>query len=293
MGKIELSSEQLNKLMTAQKNEITEYHIYTKLAHKIKNTENSQILKKIADDELKHYKIWKKYTNKEIKPGKLKIFKYYLITRLFGLTFGIKLMERGEGTAQINYQDFTGTIPEAKQIIEDEGKHENNLIALLKEEKLEYIGSIVLGLNDALVELTGALAGLTFAFQNSRLIALAGLITGIAASFSMAASEFLSQKSEGNAVNAFKSSVYTGIAYIITVILLILPYLLIQNHFICLGLTLLTAVFIIFIFNFYISIAKDFNFKKRFFEMFFLSLGIALLSFGIGFVLNHFLNIEV
>jgi VIT1/CCC1 family predicted Fe2+/Mn2+ transporter len=143
------------------------------------------------------------------------------------------------------------------------------------------------------VELTGALAGLTFAFQDARLIGLAGLITGIAASFSMAASEFLSQKSEGNTANALKSSIYTGIAYIITVILLILPYLLLRNHFLSLGLTLLTAVLIIFIFNFYISVAKDYNFKKRFFEMFFLSLGVALLSFVIGYLLNHFLKIEV
>lgn len=293
MSKIELTNEQLQKLLTAQKNEITEFHIYSKLSKKIRNKDNSKILSKIAEDELRHYKIWKKYTGLNIKPGKWKIIKYYLITRLFGLTFGIKLMEKGEGTAQINYQDFAEIIPEAKQIIKDEGDHENSLISLLKEEKLEYIGSIVLGLNDALVELTGALAGLTFAFQNSNLIALAGLITGIAASFSMAASEFLSQKSEGNTANAFKSSVYTGIAYIITVMLLILPFLLIPNHFISLGLTLFTAAFIIFIFNFYISVAKDYDFKKRFFEMFFLSLGVALLSFGIGFALNHFLKIDI
>ena len=41
--------------------------------------------------------------------------------------------------------------------------NESALLQLLDEEKLRYTGSIVLGLNDVLVELTGALAGLTLA----------------------------------------------------------------------------------------------------------------------------------
>ena len=92
----------------------------------------------------------------------------------------------------------------------------------INEERLNYTGSIVLGLNDALVELTGTLAGLTFALQNTKLTALAGLITGIAASFSMAASEYLSQRSEGESERASTSALYTGVAYICTVALLIL-----------------------------------------------------------------------
>ena len=47
---------------------------------------------------------------------------------------------------------------------------------------------MVLGLNDALVELTGTIAGLTFVLTNTTLIAMAGIITGIAATLSMAAS---------------------------------------------------------------------------------------------------------
>jgi VIT1/CCC1 family predicted Fe2+/Mn2+ transporter len=151
----------------------------------------------------------------------------------------------------------------------------------------------VLGLNDALVELTGALAGLTLAFQNTRLIAIAGLITGIAASFSMGASEYLSNKSEGNNERALPSSLYTGIAYIITVVLLIMPYLLLDNYFLCLAITLVVAVLIILFFNYYISVAKDLNFKKRFLEMAILSLGVAALTFGISYFVRMFFGVEV
>ena len=125
---------------------------------------------------------------------------------------------------------------------------------------------MVLGLNDALVELTGALAGLTFAFQNTRLISIAGLITGVAASLSMAASEYLSKKSEESSDSPYKASLYTGIAYIVTVILLILPYLILNNPYLALAFTILIAIIIIFVFNFYIAIAKEIPFKKRFFE---------------------------
>jgi VIT1/CCC1 family predicted Fe2+/Mn2+ transporter len=283
----------IEQLYLAQQNEITEYHIYSKLARVISNKQNAAVLQRIAEDERRHHDFWKDYTGREAPVKRLKIFFFYWISRIFGMTFGIKLMERGEEQAQINYTRITEVIPEAGQIVDDEHDHERELIGMIEEERLSYMGSIVLGLNDALVELTGALAGFTFALQNTRLIALAGLITGIAASFSMAASEYLSTKSEGRAERAVKSSVYTGVAYVVTVILLILPYLLLGNYFLCLALTLGTAMLIIFLFNFYISIAKDYSFRRRFLEMAALSLGVAALTFAIGFLIRKTLGIEV
>jgi VIT1/CCC1 family predicted Fe2+/Mn2+ transporter len=290
------------ELLKAQHCEISEYYIYLKLSRRVKNKKNSALLKRIAEDELRHYEFWLGYTKTEVKPSKRRIFLYYWIARLFGITFGIKLMERGEEQAQINYTEIIKDIPRARAVLEDEQKHEEQLIGLLDEEKLNYIGSIVLGLNDALVELTGALAGLSFAFQKTQTIALAGLITGIAASLSMASSEYLSHKSEGAHEKAFTSAIYTGIAYIITVGLLVLPYLIlpsvlpelvVPNYIICLGATLLIAVGIIFFFNFYISVVKGFPFKKRFLEMVSLSLGIATLSFLIGVVIKITLGVDV
>ena len=292
MNTTRLTSQQLENVKQFQKNEITEYHIYKKLTRRIKGN-NAKILSDIADDELRHYHFWKDYSGVKIKPNKWKVFKFYWITRIFGLTFGIKLMENGEAGAQEKYNEAVKYIPEAKSIVEDEDAHEDELINMIHEKQLDYVGSIVLGLNDALVELTGALAGLTLAFQNTRLIAIAGLITGIAASFSMGASEYLSNKSEGNDERALPSSLYTGIAYIITVFLLILPYLLLDNYFVCLALTLVIAILIILFFNYYISVAKDLNFKKRFLEMAILSLGVATLTFGISYFVRMFFGVEV
>jgi len=286
-----LDLETRKTVLKAQGNEITEYYIYRKLASCLKEEGNKKILKEKAEDELRHYNFWKKYSGREVKPNKLKIWGYYLISRVLGLTFGIKLMEKGEESAQVVYERISERIPEAKKIVEDEDMHEIELINMIDEEKLKYVGSIVLGLNDALVELTGALAGFTFALRETELIAMAGLVTGIAASLSMGASEYLSTKTENSKREELKASIYTGSAYLATVVFLIYPYLIFDNVYLSLGNTLVNAVIVIAFFNYYISIAKDLPFKKRFLEMASISLGVAALSFVVGFVIRSFFGL--
>lgn len=290
---MELTEQLRARLLVFQRVELTEHHIYARIARTIKSPENRQVLEKIAADELHHAHLWQKYTGVNLKPNMLVVWFYTLVSRIFGFTFGIKLMEQGEEKAQGNYSELTGVIPEIERWIQDEETHEKALIGMLDEERLRYAGSVVLGLNDALVELTGALAGLTLALQNTRLIALSGLITGIAASLSMAASEYLSTRSEDTQKHPVRAAVYTGIAYIFTVTLLILPYLLIQNYYLDLAIALTTAVLIIAVFNYYISVAKDEPFRKRFAEMAGLSLGVAAFSFGVGYLIRMWLGIEI
>ena len=288
-----LTPEQVEVLKKISENEITEYHIYTRLAKIIKDQNNAAILERIGKEEKVHYEIWKKYTQVDVKPNLLKVKWFYFICRVLGITFGIKLMEHGEEGAQKAYARLLSELPEARHVMEEEDAHEHELIGMIDEERLQYAGSIVLGLNDALVELTGALAGLSLALQNTRLIAMAGLITGIAASFSMAASDYLSKKADETEKNAARSATYTGIAYILTVALLILPYLIFSNYLVCLGFTLFTAILIIFGFNYYISVAKDLNFKRRFLEMTIISLGVSAFTFGISFVVKKALGVEM
>jgi VIT1/CCC1 family predicted Fe2+/Mn2+ transporter len=290
---MQLSESVREKVLEFQRTEITEYHIYRRLAKKINSPENAKIIEQIAEDELRHYNGWKKYTNQDVEPRWFNVWFYYLISVVFGFTFGIKLMEQGEQTAQKNYAAVSDSIPEAEKFQHEEDVHEERLINMLDEERLQYAGSIVLGLNDALVELTGALAGLTLALQDVKLIALSGLITGIAASMSMAASEYLSTRSEDTDKHPVRAAIYTGIAYISTVALLVLPYLLFDNYILDLIITLVTAVIIIAVFNYYISVAKGESFRARFLEMAGLSLSVAAISFVIGYFIRQWLGIEV
>jgi VIT1/CCC1 family predicted Fe2+/Mn2+ transporter len=221
-----------------------------------------------------------------------RVFRNVLLARLLGLTFVLKLMEKREGTGSRVYAELSQYFPEAKAFSEEELVHEQKLLGMLDEEGLQYVGSVVLGLNDALVELTGALAGFTLALSDNKIISLVGLVTGISAAMSMAASDYLSSKAE-NDPKAKKSALYTGVAYLFTVILLIMPFLLLDDKFMALGITLFTAVAIIFCFNYYISTAKDLNFKARFLEMTFISLGVATFSFFVGYALKYLLGVDV
>jgi VIT1/CCC1 family predicted Fe2+/Mn2+ transporter len=280
-------------LIAMQRGEITEYHIYKKIAAAQKDPRNQDVLNRIAEDELRHYGIWKRYTRQDVSPDIPRIWFYYLIALVSGITFAIKLMEGVEKRAQSYDKTLIDTIPEIQTILTNEETHERELIALIDEERLKYAGSVVLGLNDALVEFTGTLAGLTFALQNSQIIAVTGLIMGVAASLSMGASEYLSQRSDGGPTDPVKAAVYTGVAYIVTVALLILPFLILASPYYALLLTLLGAVLVIFLFTFYISVAKDLPFWRRFGEMLLISLGIAGISFIIGMLIRTVLNINV
>jgi VIT1/CCC1 family predicted Fe2+/Mn2+ transporter len=286
-----ISEETRNYILQFQRTELTEHYIYESLAKRTSGR-NSVVLKKIADDELRHYNKWKEFTGVEIKPSRVAIFLYLLIARIFGITFAIKLMEREEGKSQMNYGKVAEEVPMAKELIKEELEHEELLIGMIDEERIGYIGSMVLGLNDALVELTGALAGLTFALQNTILVGVAALITGLAASLSMAASEYLSKKSEGSG-SPGKAALYTGIAYVITVVILVFPYFIFYYHYLALSFTLINVVIIISIFTFFVSVVKDISFKREFGEMLAISLGIAVVSFMIGVVMRIVFNLEI
>lgn len=289
----QIPKEMMSNILKLQQEERNGQITYARLAKITKDGHNRKILERIASEEEKHYQIWKKYTQQDAPANRLKTTIYFWMSRLLGITFGVKLMELGEESTQAAYEPLLDKIPEIRQMHADEEKHEEELLGMLDEESLRYAGSVVLGLNDALVELTGALAGFSFAFQKTNIIALAGLITGISASFSMAASEYLSNKAEGGEQDPVKSAVYTGIAYIFTVAVLVLPYLLTNNYLVSLGWTILNAILIIAAFNYYLSVAKSLDFKRRFLEMALISLGVAFLSFIIGNVIRRWFGIEV
>ncbi len=287
----DLKPETMEALLEFQRNEITEYNVYLSLAQKV-DEENRKVLERIARDELRHYSILRKYTGRDVEPDAKKVLLYSMIAKVFGVTFAIKLMERGEELAQEGYEKIINEIPEAATLLREEEDHENQLIELLREERVEYVGSMVLGLNDALVELTGALAGLTFALQNAKLIGVAGLVMGVAASLSMAASEYLSRRSEGMG-NPVKGALYTGTAYILTVALMVFPFLALPDPYVALASMLSIAVVIIGVFSFFVSVVKDQSFRRMFLEMLAISLGVALVSFAVGWVARAAFGVEI
>ncbi len=279
-------------VLDLQKNEITQYAVYMRIAQKLKGS-NKKVLESIARDELKHYEKWKEFTGEDLKPSRWEIFKYILIGRVLGLTFVIKMMEKAEEKAEEYYEKILDAIPSAKEVLEDERRHERALVEMIDENRLKYISSMILGVSDAIVELTGAIAGMTFAFRNSSIVGIAAMITGIAAALSMSVSEYLSQKSESEeGKSPLSAAFYTGIAYMLAVFFLVVPFF-IFSIFIALAFSLLSALVIIAIFTFFVSVVKEKSFKKLFLEMSILSFSVAGLSFIIGILARKFLGVDI
>jgi len=293
MSKKEISDELMKLVQKAQRDEEEGAILYSFMAKREKNEENKKLLEQMSKDEDIHAKVWKEISNKDIKPSKLGIMWFKFLTVVMGFTFVVKTMQKKESLAQVGYEQMSKELSEAARILEDERRHEKELYGMLDEERLHYVGAMVLGLNDALVELTGAIAGVTFALANTRLVALTGIITGVSATFSMAASNYLAERADNNP-KALKSSIYTGMAYLITVVLLVLPYLLLPTNMYALAFAIMlaTVILIIMFFNYYISVAKGEPFFKNFATMAVISLSVALISYIIGVVAKQLLGIE-
>lgn len=289
-----MRDENLKLMLRFQRDELTASVVYAHFAKRLKDQKNRVLLEKISKDEARHAQIWQKYTKRAVRPCWIRLIWYTFLTYVLGYTFVVKVLENGEYTGVQEIKTLEKDVPEVNDIIVQEKEHERRLIEMLDEDRLNYVGAMVLGLNDALVELTGTIAGLTFVLTNTTLIALAGIITGIAATLSMAASNYLAERADGNP-KALKASIYTGIAYLVTVVFLVLPYLLAPAHMYLQALSCMIgiAILTIFLFNYYIATVRSERFMPRFIEMASISLSVALISFLIGLLAKLCFHIDV
>jgi VIT1/CCC1 family predicted Fe2+/Mn2+ transporter len=288
------NKENLKKALTQQQNEINDYTIYKALAKCQKDKENKEIFEKIANEEKGHYDFWYGITKQHLNAQKLLVWWYILLVRLFGTSFALKSLEKREAGAEEFYKELFVIYPESRKIYHQEVQHEFELIDMLNDKKLVYAGAIVLGMNDALVELTGTLSGIAFAFDKSFVVGLTGLIMGIAASLSMAGSAYLEAKENpSETIKPLTYSLYTGVSYIITTAILVAPFFIFETMAYSLIVMFICAFLAILSYTFYISVAKDLSFSKRVIQMSAITFGVAIISFLIGYLVKTYLGIEI
>lgn len=283
MGK----KQNINVLVNAQRFEATEYEIYQRLLKIKKNEKNRQVFESLAQGSKKHAEYWEKITGVKVAPSKFKILIYIMIFRIFGLAFGTRFMEQSEKKAEKMITEIIKIYPEHSWILAEEKIHEQKLFSLIDEDRLHYLGSVALGANDAIVSTVGTAAGLSIALSSVHLIGMTSIISGATAALSMSASSYISTLSEKtNNKKPILAGVYTGITYIITVIILVIPYFVVEERYPALFVTLFVSTIIIALLSFYLSIIQQASFLKRFLQNVSLSIGIAIISFIIGYLVN-------
>lgn len=158
--------------------------------------------------------------------------------------------------------------------------------------KLKTAAAIVLGMHDALVSLTGMIAGLTFALADRRMIILSAVIASVAAGLSMAASCYLAEKTSENPY-ALRAGLMTGTAYLVTCAFLILPFLVVPNTHTALFMSFIMAVLIIFGCNWCIGRACARQWWKHAIEMLIICTGVSIVSFVIGETAQYALGVMI
>lgn len=283
---VRMNEETLKKIEAYQKNEITEHILYGILAKRYRGG-NSEILKKISGDELRHYNFFKKITRKELRPDHLKIFFYRFASRIFGITFTLKMMSNGEDRAEHSYEEVENSVPGIKKIVSEEARHEEALISQIEEGIIRHMGSMVLAINNSIQEITGIVVGLTFALSNAMLVGKTALISGLAATLAMVASEYLSQKADAaEDGEPLKAAAYTGIVYVVVVAAIVSPYFIFEHHFAALAVSLGAVVVIVSVFTFFMSVVKNLTYRKALFEVSSITAGVIALSLGLGMLIK-------
>ncbi len=286
--------EDLQAILAQQQSEANDHAVYLALSLVSGDAANRGVLEKIAAEEQSHYTFLHGVTGVELSANRWIVWIYVWMARLMGVSFALRLMERREDGSRDFYMKLSAQYPEAIRIYNEEAEHESQLIGMLNDRKLAYAGAIVLGMNDALVELTGTLSGIALAFDKSIAVGITGLIMGIAASLSMAGSAYLeSRENTTDEISPVTYALYTGISYIVTTILLVFPFFVFDNIVEATVLMLVMALVSILSYSFYISVAKELSFRKRVAEMSFITFGVAIISFGIGYTVKHVWGIDI
>lgn len=274
--------------------EFSDFTLYDRLARTVKaDSPFAGILKTLSATEQRHFEFWKKYVpDVDPKLGRLKLYWILFLRRFFGLTFATRYLDRHEANVIQIYQGLAQLIPEADRpafnaMVADEKEHERAFAMKVESSAVRYISFVVLGLADALVEISGIHAGWLGLFDKTEIAGLAGIIAGGAASLAMASAAF-AQAKQGWQGSARLSAVYTGVSYFITAVMLATPYFLTSTMLLALGTSLTLAVVILAITTWYSIVIQQKFFLRDFVE----TLAILFATTIVVFLLGAFVSAE-
>ena len=148
--------------------------------------------------------------------------------------------------------------------------------------------AIILGMHDAIVSLLGLIAGLYFAFTDTKIIIISCIIASITAALSMAAANYLATRAD-NHNPALWAGFCTGAAYLATAAALILPFLVFQHQTVAIVSVFAIAVLIIYLFNLIFYHGREFY--RHFLEMLCICTIVSIIAFLIGEIAHYLFGI--
>lgn len=272
--------------------EWSDYTLYERLSRSVRtDSPFAEALRTLADTERGHYEFWKKYVpEEEPRLDSVKLYRMLFLRRFFGLTFAIRFLDRHEAKVVEEYTGLAPLIPESDRaafdaMVADEKEHEKAFAMKVESSAVSYISFVVLGLADALVEISGIHAGWLGLFAKTEIAGLAGIIAGGAASLAMASAAF-AQAKQGFQGSARLSAAYTGISYFVTAVILATPYFLTSTMALALGFSLTLAVIILAVTTWYSTVIQEKPFFRDFVVILLILFATTIVVFSLGYVVS-------
>jgi len=279
--------------------EYADFTLYDRLAKRVAhNTSFAEALRQLSVTEKKHYEFWRRYIPDE-KPkfSRAKLYLILLLHTIFGITFAVRYLERHESVVIKQYKSVADIIPTEdrdtfKEIIAEEEQHEKAFRERVQSAAVNYISFVVLGLADALVEITGIHAGSLGIYNSTEIAGIAGIIAGGAASLAMASAAF-AQAKQGFQGSARLSAIYTGVSYFVTAVALATPYFLTRVMLNALSVSLFVAVIILALATYYSSVISFKPFRRDFIEILLIMFGVTVALFFFGEFIRQITGITI
>ncbi len=293
-----ISPELAKVAAESARDEYTDGAVYLALSHREKNQAFKKALEQLSAGERTHYEFWKTFApNVNVKVNRLKVFFIVLLRLTLGLTFTMKFLERHEESLHKRYKQIAESIPVVDKarflaMMADEENQENLLMGEIHEGRVKYMSFIVLGLADAVVEISGIHAGSLGIYKVTELAGIAGVVAGMAASIAMASAAY-AQAKQGFEGSAKWSAIYTGVSYMITAVLLAGPYFLTGSMVGALGTSLVIGVLLVAAMTYYDTIISARAFKRQFAEIAGIILAASLALYIAGTLIRQLLGIVI
>ena len=283
--------------------------VLTRLAAIERRGELRKLLLELSSEEEKHARSWMEVSGKIEKlsggNGGIRADFLLLIRRIFGLELAIKIMEYREGLLKKRLVERGVHRKSVQAILKDEAKLEEKLESkiLSYSPVLSNIRDVVFGMNDGLVEILAAVAGIGAALQQPLLIIVAGLIVAISGTLSMAGGAYLSTE-YGNVINEKKdevykntspkmSAAYVGFSYILGAIFPLLPFIFGATGYVAIGLSILVTAIVLTIVSSIISVVSDTPVLERIAKTLLITLGISAITIMLGIYTRTYLHLSI
>lgn len=266
------------------------YHIYDTLSQYERDERLRDLMSELARITKDEFAFWGRKGMVRGDQARHAMFPlgYVILRRLLGATMTAHLIINRERARLAHFEAYCADCLDIdeRKAVEAMIARSLALVPADKDPQFRFFSYVVLGFNDALIELTGALVGFSLALREPKVVIIAGLVSGITAAASISASAYLEAEHESGR-DPHKAAFYSGMSYLGVAALLVAPFILTGSLVWGITIMLMIALVLVFILALYSSVILGKSYSHQLRQILALSLGVAFVSFSVGYLLNQ------